>query len=134
MMSKIRTSLVGAAALGTAVFALPAVGAQAQPAAPATERTAVSSAGDVGAQAPTCWKKTIKIDGGKLKYKECAWNGKRSVTGTLNDTKGNGRCVHGKIVFVPSGVTDKYTDCGGKVTKISTGWWKAADAKVYLSG
>ncbi|MGP3986801.1 hypothetical protein [Streptomyces sp. 3N207] len=132
-MSKIRMGLV-AAALGTAAFAIPAGGVQAQPVAPKAAPSAVARAGETGVQAPTCWDKKIKIEGGTLKYEECSWNGKRKVTGTLNDTKGNGRCAHGKVVFVPSGVTDKYKDCGGKVTKISTGYWNAADAKVYLSG
>lgn len=132
-MSKVRMSLVGAAALSMAVVAIPAGvgGAQAQP-APKGDPAVVELAGETSARASTCRGETIKIDGGTLKYGECSRNGKREVTGTLNDTKNNGRCVRGKVVFVPSGVTDKYTDCGGKVTKISTGWWKAADAKVTL--
>jgi hypothetical protein len=133
MMSKVRLGLVGAAALGTAVFAMPAGGAQTQPVAPKAEAAAVETAGEMTAQTSICRGETIKIDGGTLKYGECSRDGKRKVTGTLNDTKGNGRCVNAEIVFVPSGVTDKYKDCGGEVTKISTGWWQAADAKVYLS-
>ncbi|AXK36098.1 hypothetical protein DVA86_29395 [Streptomyces armeniacus] len=114
-MSKIRMGLVGAAALGTTVFVLPAGSTQAQP-----------------AQAAVCRGETIKIDGGKLEYGECSQNGMREVKGTLNDTKGNGRCVYAKVVFKPSGETRDYKDCGGEVTKITTGWEKASDAEVTL--
>ncbi|MDI3418268.1 hypothetical protein [Streptomyces luteolus] len=120
MVSKIRTGLVvAAAALGTAAFAVPAGGAQ-------------GSASSV--RAPVCRGETIRIDGGTLEYGECSSNGMRQVTGTLNDNKNNDRCVRSKVVFVPNGPTVKDKDCGGAKTKVTTGWHKASDAKVYLSG
>ncbi|MFC7309249.1 hypothetical protein ACFQVC_34205 [Streptomyces monticola] len=138
MTSKIRMSLVGAAALGTAAFAIPAGAAQASAGAPqAPERTAVSAmtnAGQADANAVRCsGVRKITVNGGNLRYRECDNGRQRLVHGVLNDTKNNGRCVYAKIRFVPSGYTKHYKDCGGATTKFNTGWRTARDAKVTLS-
>ncbi|MDQ8707190.1 hypothetical protein RCO28_32695 [Streptomyces sp. LHD-70] len=134
MISKIRMGVVGAAALGTAAFVIPAGGAQALSAAPQTKTVSVQ-AQDAGtrAAAATCWTRVIRVNGGNLKYRECDSGNYRKVTGVLNDTKTNGRCVWAKIRFVPTGGTKTYKDCGGATTKFSTGWKRAADARVTLS-
>lgn len=130
-MSKIRMGLVGAVALGTAAFALPAGGVQ------ALSHTQQSSTAAV--QTPprearaTCWRDEIRVDGGVMKYKECKKSNLRRVTGSVNDTKNNNHCVRGKIRFVPWGPTHIYKDCGGKVKKFDTKWQKARDAKVTLA-
>ncbi|MFM9372839.1 hypothetical protein [Streptomyces sp. Da 82-17] len=133
MISKIRMGVVGAAALGTAAFVIPAGGAQAASSAPQTKTVAVQ-AEDAAAAAVRCsGVRTITVNGGYLKYRECDNGPGRRVVGVLNDTKSNGRCVWAKIRFVPSGATKTYKDCGGATTRIDTGWKRASDARVTLS-
>lgn len=130
-MSKIRTGLVGAVALGTAAFAIPAGGAQALSGAPQSSTAAVQT--QPSSARATCWHDVIKVDGGVMRYKECKKSNLRRVSGSVNDTKNNNRCVRGKIRFVPSGPTHIHKDCGGKVKKFDTKWQKAKDAKVTLA-
>ncbi|MFJ8932371.1 hypothetical protein ACIRLA_37940 [Streptomyces sp. NPDC102364] len=130
-MSRIRMGLVGAVALGTAAFALPAGGAQAvSGGSPQSSTTAPARSADAQA---TCWSNVIRVDGGFMKYKECDKGSLRKVTGSVNDTKNNNKCVRGKIRFVPSGPTHIHKDCGGNVKKFNTRWQEARDAKVTLA-
>jgi hypothetical protein len=133
MMTKIRMGVVGAAALGTAVFVIPAGGAQALSAAPHSKTVTVQSQ-QADAQATRCWNKRVTVRSAVLRYTECDRGRLRLVRGVVDDTRNNGRCARAKVRFVPSGATKVYKDCGGRPTYFNTGWKVAADARVTLTG
>ncbi|MFI0450466.1 hypothetical protein [Actinomadura sp. 6N118] len=138
-IARIPASLAAGAAIGTAVLTGAGTASAATTAAPAERPATVAQQAGVAAEqgkaAVRCSKwTTIKIKGGSLRYRECAFGFKRWVVGNpLNDTKNNNRCVWAKVKFVPKGPTKTYKDCGGAPTRFHTGVHSALDARVTLS-
>lgn len=131
-MSRIRMSLAGGVALGIAAFAVPAGSAQALAGVPQTSAataTAQSRPGDVRAACSTGY---VREGAGVMTYRACTAGKRVRVTGTVDDTRNDKRCVWGKVRFKPLGQTRTYGDCGGAVKKFDTGWQRATSAHMTL--
>lgn len=135
-MSNLRTGLVAAIALGTAVFAVPGASAQALAGAPQTATVTAGTAAAPQAAASAapagCSTGFVRQDAGVVTYKACTRGRQIRVTGSVDDTRNDKRCVWGQVRFMPSGQIRTYGDCGGPVRKFDTGWKRAGNVRVTL--
>jgi hypothetical protein len=131
-MSNLRKGLVAAITLGVAAFAVPAASAQTLSGTPQTSAAAATAQSQPSDARAACSTGFVRQDAGVVTYKACTAGKRVRVTGSVNDTRHDGRCAFGKIRFSPLGQTRTYKDCGGAVTKFDTGWLRATGTHVTL--
>lgn len=129
-MSRTRLGLVSVVAFGLAAFAVPAGGAQAL--SPAPQTAAATAQSRPGAAGAACAAGHVKGRAGVMKYTACKKGKRIRVSGSLNDTRHNRRCLRARIRFEPSGPDIWYKDCGGRPTRFDTGWQRAENGRMTL--